>query len=113
MLMNVKLPVRLVHVVARLFILTSKLAPAAAIAATDDLCKSLGKSGELTMRSRQQGVDMSAVMELANKAGPMKQVLRHMIIDAYDEPQYSSKEMQDRVIKEFSNQAQLKCYKNL
>jgi len=76
----------------------------------DAFCKSLGKAARQTMQARQNGTDISVVIDLANNAGPARDVLRRMILMAYEKPQYSTESMKEETIKDFANQTQLNCY---
>jgi hypothetical protein len=88
------------------------LLPGAASAETtaNDLCVSMGESGELTMRARQEGTRMSDLMALADKAGDQRATLRDLIKRAYRSPRFSTEEAKQNAIREFANQAELSCY---
>ena len=64
------------------------------------------------MRARQLDMNISDLMDLADKAGSMRDLLRNMIIMAYEEPKFYTEEAKERAINEFSNHVQAACYSN-
>ncbi|MET3601839.1 hypothetical protein [Martelella mangrovi] len=76
-------------------------------------CQALGKLAENIMRARQNGVSISKVMSLVEKADVFKDITKQMIIIAYDEPRWNGKALQDRAVMDFSNDIQLMCYKTI
>lgn len=70
------------------------------------------------MLSRQQGVPLSKEMELIrglekteSKNSKATQILKKIVISAYEEPKYEAEENQERSALEFSNDWSLACYK--
>ena len=90
-------------------LVASILIAIASVASANEFCESVGKFAEITMRGRQSGVPMSQVMKYATERD--NEMLQAMIMEAYNQPRYSSKEYQDRAVADFRNVWELACYK--
>lgn len=65
------------------------------------------------MLSRQSGVPMGSMMQIANRQqGRVKQLNVALILKAFEVSQYSTKEFQRRAATEFASASMLKCYKD-
>lgn len=71
----------------------------------DSLCKSIANSAALVMKARQQGIDMSKVLEAAGSDSQG----RALTIAAYKSPRFSTEHHQQRAIEDFRNDAFLGC----
>ena len=81
-------------------------------------CDMIERISYQTMLSRQQGVPLSKEMGIINeiaktesKGSKAPQILKKIVISAYEEPKYDIKENQEREAQEFSNDWTLACYK--
>jgi len=82
--------------------------------AEDYPCEKIHSLATQVMEVRQLGAAMPGVMsavmkDLQTEQG--KKIVRSMIIDAYDRPQYSGYEYQKNEAKRFANEWAVKCYK--
>ena len=91
-------------------------APAPLAAATaDDFCAAAGGFAEAVMEGRQKGVTMSALMALykdipAEKGGDM---LRAVVVAAFTETRYESRDLQLRATQDFRAAIELGCYQTV
>lgn len=80
-------------------------------AAKDHLCSAIAKYAETIMSNRQHGVPLQkmldSIAEAENKA--IVPVARTLLITAYKEPGFSTEEMQQKTIREFTTKAQVMC----
>lgn len=72
----------------------------------DQLCAIEGSSAAVIMRTRQMGLPLAKSLEIS---GGTPGVSREMILEAYDEPRWSSKDRQDYAVTEFENKWLLAC----
>lgn len=64
------------------------------------------------MEKRQDNFPMTDLMGIVNQQDPMVQdLMRTLIISAYDHPAYSTEDVKQREISDFENMAALECYK--
>lgn len=74
------------------------------------LCDQTSSTAEIVMRKRQAGVSMKKMMEVtANE--PPGSIGEALVITAYESPRYYTKEMQERSVEEFRDEAYLRCVK--
>lgn len=74
------------------------------------LCDLTSSTAEIVMRKRQAGVSMKKMMEVtANE--PPGSIGESLVITAYDSPRYHTKEMQERSVEDFRDEAYLRCVK--
>lgn len=75
-------------------------------------CEGFGRLAEELMVARQMGVPMSRVMEVAEAAWGDEDVnlLRQMVVLAYEVPRYATDEYQRRAIEDYRNEVELACY---
>lgn len=81
-----------------------------------DGCSQIHSLATKVMEVRQLGIELPVLMNLiVNEAGGELEVKigREIVIDAYEKPQYSLADYQQKEIKRFANEWALKCYKNL
>ncbi|SDO71535.1 hypothetical protein SAMN04487957_110103 [Halomonas shengliensis] len=71
-------------------------------------CAVVSKLAREVMKARQTGTGISAMM--AHSQG--EDWIKKMIIAAFDEPRFSSREYQQRITTEFSNTYYLRCLRN-
>lgn len=71
------------------------------------VCNELQELGYKIMELRQSGVPVSTVMG----ASDGNKTINSIIIAAYEEMQYSTKEYQIRASREFANKVYIECFK--
>ena len=77
------------------------------------MCESLKGLATAIMQNRQQEVDLSKMINLAQDSEePIRSAMIEMIILAYEEPAYSSESYQLNSVKKFSNLVYLECIKS-
>lgn len=82
--------------------------PAVADTVTDqEFCTSVSELSEAVMEGRQGGTPMSEMMRVAGSNGIMKS----MVLEAFDHPRYSTRDVKRRTIQEFTNQWFSTCMK--
>jgi len=85
--------------------------PADAIGSPDN-CRAISVYARSIMESRQRGVAMADVMDLAVEADPhLSPMLRQMTVDAYALPRMRTEGNQARSARDFENEAYLFCSK--
>ena len=72
----------------------------------EGLCKRLESVSAVVMQSRQEGIPMSEMIELAKGNATIISVIE----DAFNEPRWSSSETITRAIQDFSNESYKLCY---
>ena len=79
------------------------------------LCSNYSETAASVMKGRQNGVPMRKMMEIMTeydaKIGPDHDLGRMFVVQAYEQPQYQTKEVQQRTIGEFENKNYLACHK--
>lgn len=65
------------------------------------------------MRSRQGGVPMSEMMDIAVGDAELKASIEELLIDAYDVPRMDVRANQDKAVLDFENDVHLECIKKL
>lgn len=84
-----------------------------AVAATSEqieLCKSYGEAARATMDARQAGVSFVTMYGIAEeKGGSMKNSLKLMVKQAFDEPRYETQEYIQRAIEDFGSEWEQSC----
>ena len=86
-------------------------------AIASQFCDMIERISYQTMLSRQQGAPLSKEMGIINEiatesqGSKATQILKKIVISAYEEPKYETKENQEREAQEFSNDWTLACYK--
>ena len=92
-------------------------APAHAETATaqpEDFCQMIGGMAEAIMSIRQSGTQLSKLMTTFSNGGQfpaeLNAVVQEMAIAAYQQPNYSTAEVQQRAITEFRNDYETACY---
>jgi hypothetical protein len=79
-------------------------------------CTAISGLAETMMTNRQKGVAMSKMMELIKEIGKGSKItnsIESYVVRAYEQPRYSSPEMQKRSIEEFRDEVHLECVKAL
>lgn len=80
-----------------------------------EMCNQLNEMAKVFMEERQSGRVMADLInvieqdEVATERG--KKLLKDMIIDAYQRPMYSSKELKEREVVDFQNRWYMQCLK--
>ena len=76
-------------------------------------CQRIENSAKQVMKTRQQGVPMASVLELAEAAGKQNEyvgeVFKSLIREAYEIPQYSSESLQQKAISDFHSNFYKAC----
>ncbi|MCK2183538.1 hypothetical protein [Halomonas getboli] len=81
-------------------------APAPPKPATDhEICSSISETAETVMRARQNGASMR---EMMGRVGD-NSLLHTMIMEAFQDPRFSTEPMQNRWVLRFSNNYYLQC----
>jgi len=96
MMMNLKAVVAAVAIVA---------ATGAAAETKQETCTLVGQLAAVIMEKRQDGVDMSRMMEIADT-----ELVRELVIFAYEMPRYSSEGYKRTAVQDFANEAMGVCY---
>ena len=79
--------------------------PAYAEAETKDPCAIWGDLAEMAMTARQKGVSLSRALRDVTD-----DLVRQVIIDAYEKPRYSGAQFQRREIQDYRSHWELLCY---
>jgi hypothetical protein len=78
-------------------------------------CKAYGEYARTVMGSRQQEMPMSKLIDLIDASRDMdeagKNVLRSLIIAAYEQPAFSTEKYKRNAVASFGNAAEVSCYK--
>lgn len=84
------------------------------VSAESITCEQFGELAESIMKSRQTGVPLSSLMNVIKDTPETdgNEIFRNMIVMAYDEPRYSSDNMQRRAIEDYRNLWELGCYQS-
>ena len=96
MMMNLKAAVAAVAIVA---------ATGAVAETKQETCTTIGKLAAIIMENRQEGVDMSKLMEISET-----ELVQRMVIVAYETPRYSSEGYKRTAVQDFANEAMGVCY---
>lgn len=72
-------------------------------------CEQIGELAESIMRNRQQGASMSRMMQIADG----NELVRMIVMEAYNLPRMSVPANQQREIADFRNEIELQCYQAL
>ena len=76
-----------------------------------EFCSLVSKNARLAMVKRQEGVSMRRLIgAITDMTGPMAELARLAIQDAYSRPRYSSREYQLDAISDFENEWYSDCY---
>ena len=94
-----------------LSVLLSTSAAQASEPSKDETCKRWGDLAAKIMDLRQLEEPMSSVIKLIASDKDSK-VTRAIIIDAYNQPSYKTKQNQKRATDEYRNKVELECFKN-
>lgn len=81
--------------------------PLHAESSSEDPCVTISRLAEKIMENRQAGIAMTDMMKIADS----NELIRQMIIAAYEEPRFSSDKHQRNAVMDFRNQIELVCYK--
>lgn len=81
--------------------------------AAEDPCLSISLYSETVMKARQQELPMSDAMPASDGklSKEATQIIRQIVIAAYERPAYSSPEYQAKAIAKFKNDIYLDCVK--
>ena len=77
-----------------------------------ELCNSLERFAAKAMKKRQHGVRMQRVMEVVNNAEAslqVKKIMRSIVKDAYNQPNWDTEEREEEAVREFRNDFDLLC----
>ena len=80
----------------------------------EDVCAPIEGSARVTMESRQAGVPLSTSIRIANDSAvrqSTKDLLTAMVREAYEQPRYSTERMQERAIRDFTDDWYMQCLK--
>lgn len=76
------------------------------------LCKSLSEMAGSIMKGRQGGVEMAAMMEVKQEDADVTQAARKIVVQAFEQPRYATKPMQEKAVVDFKNDQFLSCVKS-
>lgn len=82
---------------------------------TETGCHELGEMSKSVMLARQAGVPISKVLDTAKRNSPdpvVLQLLKAIIIEAYEKPRFDTEAIKERVISEFGNSVEVACLKS-
>lgn len=79
-----------------------------ATAQVSEFCKEINEISETIMKKRQNGVQMIALLNIAGD----NEIVKKIIMDAYDVPMYSVEANKEREIVNFANQWLSACIKS-
>lgn len=74
-------------------------------------CPQVAKAAELVMDNRQKGVPMHRQLEAFTGSGAEAEIIRALILGAYETPRYSGNAYRREAITEYGNEAMLSCYR--
>jgi hypothetical protein len=78
-------------------------------------CKAYGKYARTVMDGRQQEVPMSQLMDVLDTSRDIseagKNMLRSLVIAAYEQPAFSTEKNKRNAVASFGNAAEVSCYK--
>ncbi|MGK0547806.1 hypothetical protein ACSEE7_20150 [Halomonas cupida] len=82
--------------------------------ARTDNCRGVYDIARGTMEARQAGVSASELIESAerNFQAPWLDLVKSIILDAYENPLFSTSDQKERFISEFANSAYVYCMKS-
>lgn len=106
---------KLISLNAALLTAALLFAPAQPASAADDTtCESLAEFAETIMTARQRGLTLSSALELLNDAKfeRIRDLLRTIVIQAYEAPLWSTEENKTKAIGEFRNEVHLACLRS-
>ena len=78
-------------------------------------CEALEELARVIMKSRQKGIQMSTLVKAINQgdgSADGKKAVKALIIEAYDQPNYHTDEMEKKAVNEFGNEVYKYCIKN-
>lgn len=90
-------------------------------ATLDEKCEIVGDMAKLAMEQRQRNIRLSEFLRIANSFGEgadidpkekadLVALFREIGMNAYDEPLFTTEEVQQQVINEFANKWEKSCY---
>ena len=83
-------------------------APAPVEQKEPDLCEASYETAKIIMEKRQEGVSLAKMYGLVKDS---EELLRKMVLAAYEMPKYSTYKMQQSAVREFSDEVYLTCIK--
>lgn len=80
----------------------------------DEVCKTLGDLGATFMQARQKGIPLSDLMEVFPESPDdyTAELARTILFAAYEQPRFSTEDIQLQAISEFRDAIELECYKD-
>lgn len=75
-----------------------------------DVCVQVDALAQSVMEARQAGVQLSRMISIAKQTGTYD-LIKPLIIAAYDRPQFNGEAYQRKAVNEFKNQVYLECIK--
>ena len=84
----------------------------AAPAGANEFCGNLADAAGSIMDARQKGVPMHKLMPIINE-NEARDIMKLIVVEAYESPIYSSDKYKDRAISEMSNRVYLTCLKGV
>lgn len=77
---------------------------------SDEWCSAVAGLAETIMTKRQEGFSMTDMMRVTRDFEAMGDLARSMIREAFEGPRYQTREYQDQVIREFTDNWAVACY---
>lgn len=76
-----------------------------------DMCKDWGDMAVGVMRERQSGKPLHELMEKANNTVAIRNLVKDIIIRAYERPIFPDEKGKASAIADYRNDTELRCYK--
>jgi hypothetical protein len=101
-----------------LYVMAVALSLTTPIRATDNWqasCKSASQLARTIMQLRQDGKDMSGIVDSIGKTGDAdsQKTATDLVLEAYKEPRYQTEGMQKKSVDDFGNDIYLRCAEEL
>lgn len=80
-------------------------------AGADSRCEKVAELAEMIMTARQEGVPMVSLMKAGSPGEGAADLTRMLIVAAYEEPGFATKENRARAVVDFQNDVYLQCIK--
>ena len=72
----------------------------------NESCNLISEAAELTMKLRQDGVDIQVILAVTSD-----ELTRELVLEAYRKPYMTTQAMKDEYIREFKTQVTVDCYR--
>lgn len=76
-----------------------------------EYCATISKLSETVMTTRQRGISLNQMLEVTSEATAGDELAKQMILDAFDQPRFSTASLQVRTIEDFRDKWTLICHR--